>query len=178
MQGTDIFESASNLDSLHIRNHVVTLLMFPGGDEGEDIDLLIYIDLHQNDLDDLREEYQPNLRQRFDGWIQHKATGSSILLAKLLKAVDLMPWLRGFDAVTEIRTRYATLADLHFYVYISVTHPRCSTGRGIVQTRHTTHLHRAHRLLQLIQLWPTTNGPPPPLPFPFSVVPRGMKDMD
>lgn len=105
-------------------------------------------------------------------------TDSSILLAKLLKAVDLMPWLRGFDAVTEIRTRYATLADLHFYVYISVTHPRCSTGRGIVQTRHTTHLHRAHRLLQLIQLWPTTNGPPPPLPFPFSVVPRGMKDMD
>lgn len=73
MQGTDIFESASNLDSLHIRNHVVTLLTFPGGDEGEDIDLLIYIDLHQNDLDDLREEYQPNLRQRFDGWIQHKA---------------------------------------------------------------------------------------------------------
>ena len=92
------------------------LPMFPGMDEGEDNDLLNFIDLDQTDrdLDDLREEYQPDLKERFDGWVQlaQGMTGGPILLAKLyVKAVELMPWLRGFDAVTEMINRCFTLTN-------------------------------------------------------------------
>ena len=85
--------------------------MLPGIEEGEDDDILDYLDLVKDDpdLDDLREDYQFNLKQRFNGWVQlaQDMTGGPALLAKLyLTAVDLMPWLCGYDAATEMISRY------------------------------------------------------------------------
>jgi hypothetical protein len=110
--------SSSTLNPMAVAAIMMGLPMFPGMDEGEDSDLLNYVELDQNDpdLDDLREELEPNLKQRFDGWVQlaQTMTGGPALLAKLyLKAVDLMPWLRGFDAATEMICRYFTLFNLH-----------------------------------------------------------------
>ncbi|KAF8164753.1 hypothetical protein B0H34DRAFT_209831 [Crassisporium funariophilum] len=89
---------------------MIGLPMMPGMDEGEDADLLHFVDLDPSDpdLDDLREEYRPNLKGRFDGWVQlaQAIKGGNVMLAKLyLKAVELMPWLRGADAVAELMNR-------------------------------------------------------------------------
>ena len=115
--------TSSTLNPMAVAAIMMGLPMFPGMNEGEDDDLLNYVDLDQDDpdLDDIREEYQPNLKQRFDGWVllAQSMAGGPALLAKLyLKAVDLMPWLRGFDAATEMISRYFTSSNLH----TTVTH--------------------------------------------------------
>jgi len=118
--------SSSTINPMAMAAIMMGLPMFPGTDEGEDTDLLNYVDLDQNDaeLDDLREEYQPNLKQRFDGWVQlaQGMAGGPALLAKLyVKVADLMPWLRSFDAATEMISRYFTLFNLHFIIHLSFT---------------------------------------------------------
>lgn len=128
--------TSTNLNPMAVAALMMGLPMFPGMEEGEDNDLLNFVDLDQNDpdLDDLREEYQPNLKQRFDGWVQvaQSMTGGSALLAKLyLKAINLMPWLRGFDAAAEMISRYFTLFNFH----TTFTHSLCFIGWGNVQTR-------------------------------------------
>ncbi|KAF9558412.1 hypothetical protein CPC08DRAFT_709643 [Agrocybe pediades] len=82
----------------------------PGADDPEEIDLLGFVDLdqHDPDLDDLRDEYRPNLKSRFDGWVHLAQTmkGGPLILAKLyLKAIEMMPWLRGTDIVNEMINR-------------------------------------------------------------------------
>lgn len=103
--------TSSTINPMAMAAMMMGLPMLPGMDEGEENDILNFVDLDQNDpdLDDLREIYQPNLKQRFNGWVQlaQNMTGGPTLLAKLyLKGVELMPWLCGFDAVTEMISRY------------------------------------------------------------------------
>ena len=103
--------TSSTINPMAMAAMMMGLPMMPGMDDGEDNDILNYVDLDHNDpdLDDLREDFQPNLKQRFDGWVQlaQHMTGGPTLLAKLyLKGIDLMPWLCGFDAVTEMISRY------------------------------------------------------------------------
>ena len=87
------------------------LPMIPGTDDGDDADLLNFVDLNQHDpdLEDLREEYRPNLKGTFDGWVHlaHTTKGGSVMLAKLyMKAIEIMPWLRGSDVVNEMINKY------------------------------------------------------------------------
>ena len=132
--------TSSTLNPMAVAAIMMGLPMFPGMDEGEDNDLLSYVDLDQNDpdLDDLREEYRPNLKQRFDGWVQlaHDMRGGPALLAKLyLKAVNLMPWLRGFDTVAEMISRCFTFCStLRLVVDLWLT-LFCFIGCESVQTR-------------------------------------------
>ena len=116
--------TSSTLNPMAVAAMMIGFPMFPGMDEGEDNDILNYVDLDQSDpdLDDLREDFQPNLKQRFDGWVQlaQNMTGGPALVAKLyVKAVDLMPWICGYDAVTEMISRYFYFSNL----FITVTHP-------------------------------------------------------
>lgn len=118
--------TSSTLHPMAVAAMMMGFPMLPGTDEGEDTDLLNYVDLDQNDpdLNDLREEYQPNLKQRFDGWVQlaQGIPGGHVILAKLyVKAVDLMPWLRSFDIATEMISRYPI-----FSCHTLVTHPHLS----------------------------------------------------
>jgi hypothetical protein len=85
--------------------------MMPGMDDGDDADILSYVDLDQDDpdLDDLRDTYRPNLKAIFEGWVHVGQTlkGGSLVLAKLyLKALEMMPWLRAADVVEEMANRY------------------------------------------------------------------------
>jgi hypothetical protein len=128
--------TSSTLNPMAVAAMMMGFPMFPGMDEGEDNDILNYVDLDQSDpdLDDLREDFQPNLKQRFNGWVQlaQNMTGGPVLVAKLyVKAVELMPWLCGYDAVIEMITRYLYL----FNHFTTVTQPLCSIGFGNVQTR-------------------------------------------
>lgn len=84
--------------------------MMPGGEDEDDADLLNYVDLDQNDpdLDDLREEYRPNLRAMLEGWLHLGNTlkgGQPILMKAYNKAIELMPWLRASDISAEMANR-------------------------------------------------------------------------
>ena len=120
--------TSSTLNPMAVAAMMMGLPMLPGMDEGEDNDILNYVDLDQNDpdLDDLREDYQPNLKQRFDGWVRlaQSMNGGPVLLAKLyVKAVELMPWICGFDAVTEMINRYIHFVQpLYDYDSLSLFH--------------------------------------------------------
>jgi len=87
------------------------LPVVPGSEEGDDSDVLNYVDLDRNDpdFDDLRDEFRPDLKARFDGWVQlgqNGITGGKLILMKLYtKAIDLMPYLRSHDVVNEMVAR-------------------------------------------------------------------------
>lgn len=83
------------------------LPLVPGMDLSEDADPLGYLDLDPNDpdLEDLREEFRPKLKQRFEGWA--KATpevpGEPSILFRVCKEItEMMPFLRAGDVVDEI----------------------------------------------------------------------------
>lgn len=81
--------------------------MVPGMEDGDDMDILNYVDLDQTDpdLDELREEFRPQLKVRFDGWAhlgQDIKGGPLILLKVYAKAIELMPFLRAPDIVVEM----------------------------------------------------------------------------
>jgi len=83
----------------------------PGSEDGDDSDVLNYLDLDRNDpdFDDLRDEFRPDLKARFDGWVQvgqNGITGAKPILMKLYtKAIVLMPYLRSQDVVNEMVAR-------------------------------------------------------------------------
>lgn len=90
---------------------IMGLPALPGTDDGEDADFLNYVDLDQRDpdLDDLREEYRPDLKGMFDGWVHLAQTmkgGPAILNKTYASALELMPWLRGSDIAAEMINRY------------------------------------------------------------------------
>ncbi|RDB20271.1 Bifunctional epoxide hydrolase 2 [Hypsizygus marmoreus] len=84
----------------------------PGMDEGgPDAELAAFLDLDQSDadpdLEDLREEFRPKLKERFDAWHQlsmsFKTSLSTPLLTRVYsKAVELMPFLRAPDVVDQM----------------------------------------------------------------------------
>ncbi|KAH9483193.1 hypothetical protein JR316_0005297 [Psilocybe cubensis] len=89
---------------------VMGLPVIPGTEEGDDSDILNYVDLDQldPDLDDLRDEYRPDLKGTFDGWVHiaQSIKGGPAILAKLYtKALEMLPWVRGSDIVTEMINR-------------------------------------------------------------------------
>lgn len=93
------------------------LPMMPGGDGDDDADILSYVDFDQDDpdLEELRDEYRPNLKAIFDGWnhIGQSLMGGSLVLARAyIKAVGIMPWLRASDVVSEMTSRSVLTAFL------------------------------------------------------------------
>lgn len=84
--------------------------MVPNVEEGDNPELNAYLDLSQSDpdLEDLREEFQPNIEDRFDGWYKLSNTikgGPGVLTRAYQRAVEVMPFLHATDAITEITNR-------------------------------------------------------------------------
>lgn len=84
--------------------------MAPNVEDGDNPELNAYLDFSQSDPDseDLREEFQPNIEDRFNGWYQLTNTikgGPGVLTRAYHRAVEIMPFLRATDAITEITTR-------------------------------------------------------------------------
>ena len=87
------------------------LPMVPGMDDGDDPDPLGYLDLNPTDPDfeDLREEFRPMLKERFECWNETAMTvkgGPGVLIKLYSKLVELMPFLRASDVVDEMIGRY------------------------------------------------------------------------
>ncbi|KAG2126274.1 hypothetical protein DEU56DRAFT_916078 [Suillus clintonianus] len=84
-------------------------LPLPPGMEGamDDSDPLGYIDMDIQDpeLDDLREDFRPNLKARLDGWIEAGRTikgGVSLLLKVYTVILEMMPFMGVPDIVDEM----------------------------------------------------------------------------
>lgn len=75
-----------------------------------DDDPYTYLDLDPNDPDlaDLRAEYRPDLKHRFESWADTGVVlknGPALLLAVYQKIVELMPFLRASDITEEMISR-------------------------------------------------------------------------
>ena len=82
------------------------------GDGAEDVDPLGYLDLDPGDPDteDLREEFRPRLKQRFEGWAdtaQRAKGGLPVLTRVYRELVAGMPFLRAADVVEDMLARVA-----------------------------------------------------------------------
>ncbi|KAG2053769.1 hypothetical protein BDR06DRAFT_956074 [Suillus hirtellus] len=87
-------------------------LPLPPGMEGamDDADPLGYIDMdiQDPDLDDLREDFRPNLKAHLTGWIEAGRTikgGMSMLLKVYTVIIEMMPFLGAPDIVDEMTGR-------------------------------------------------------------------------
>lgn len=90
------------------------LPMLPGLDDGDDGDPLGYLDMDPSDpdLEDLREEFRPKIKDRFDGWTDTAVSmkgGSTVLLKVYAKVQELMPFIRAPDIVEEMIGQYVPL---------------------------------------------------------------------
>jgi len=97
-------------------------------DMDEPADLLSYLDLMESEeeegdgvvdpdpgLEELREEFRPRLRARWNGWVDvaSAARGGSVVLAKLYQtAIQIMPYLRSMDACDGLISAYVILSFL------------------------------------------------------------------
>lgn len=81
-------------------------------DGDEQADLMSFIDLEAGadpDTEDLREDLRPKLKQRLEGWTQLASVmkGGAVTSSKAyMKVVELMPFMRGADVVTEMVNRF------------------------------------------------------------------------
>ncbi|KAF9074674.1 hypothetical protein BDP27DRAFT_1316635 [Rhodocollybia butyracea] len=90
------------------------MMGFPTGalDDGDDGGALGILDMDPDDpdLEDLREEYRPRLRERFDGWVDIALTtkGGATVLSKLyVKMAEEMPFLTATDVADAMISRLA-----------------------------------------------------------------------
>ena len=61
------------------------------------------------ELEDLRDEFRPRIKERFDGWVEVGSVmpgGAGVLLRAYIKILGLMPFFRAGDVVDEIISRY------------------------------------------------------------------------
>ncbi|KIM42733.1 hypothetical protein M413DRAFT_444401 [Hebeloma cylindrosporum] len=175
------------------------LPMMPGADEGDDADFLNFVDSDQNDpdLDDLREEYKPNLKAIFDSWVHIGQTmrgGPSVLSKMYSKAVALMPWLRGSDVVNEmvikLRERpnkgHVLEALVNLSSFAKMQRKKMNMAQGD-QRRAGGKTQAGNTQSPRSHPSSSSTGPPPLVggAFPFSLVgtsfppvPGGMEDVD
>ncbi|RPD55127.1 hypothetical protein L226DRAFT_554852 [Lentinus tigrinus ALCF2SS1-7] len=91
---------------------VMGLPIVPALDGSEDADPLGYLDLDPTDpdMEDLRDEFRPRLKQRFEGWADAGIAvkgGPAVLVKVYRELTKSMPWLRASDVVEEMLSRLA-----------------------------------------------------------------------
>ncbi|KAH9853276.1 hypothetical protein C2E23DRAFT_729053 [Lenzites betulinus] len=100
---------------------VMGLPIVPAMDGMDDADPLGYLDFDPSDpdLEDMREEFRPRLKQRFEGWSDTALTvkgGSVVLLKVYRELVRSMPFLRANDVVEEMLSRLADKPSKQYLV--------------------------------------------------------------
>lgn len=116
--------SGSHMGPMAFAAVMMGLPMLPGVEEGDDMDLMNYFDMDPEDadFDNVREQYRPNIKVRFDGWVhlgQRLPGGRAVLAKTYLKAVEMMPYIQGQDIVEEMGNRSVSI------FVISVMDNRC-----------------------------------------------------
>ncbi|KAF8838669.1 hypothetical protein BDN67DRAFT_67338 [Paxillus ammoniavirescens] len=86
-----------------------------GADEG---DMLGYFEIDSDDpeLEDLREEFRPNLKSRLQGWVETATSvkgGQAMLLKVYNKTIEDMPFLNANDIVEEMSARLSERPSKH-----------------------------------------------------------------
>ncbi|KAJ3982158.1 hypothetical protein F5890DRAFT_416381 [Lentinula detonsa] len=85
----------------------------PGLDESDESDIMSFLDLDPDDPDlaDMREEFRPQLRERFDGWatlaLEYSA-GQALLSKMFITMAEDMPYLSSADVCQEMLNRYVS----------------------------------------------------------------------
>lgn len=84
----------------------------PGADGGEEGDMLGYFEVDGDDpeVEDLREEFRPNIKARFQGWVDTAAAikgGPAVLMKVYANIIHDMPFLNGNDVVDDMSARCA-----------------------------------------------------------------------
>lgn len=77
----------------------------PGMNPDDDPYTYLDLDPHDPDLEDLRSEYRPNLKKRFESWTDVALMlrdGPAVLLRVYRKVVEEMPFLRASDVTEEM----------------------------------------------------------------------------
>lgn len=82
----------------------------PDAGDGDDAEFINFLDLDHSDpdLDDLREEFRPKLKERFEGWYLLAQTvrgGGAVGFKIYTQAVEMMSFLKAPDAVAEMLNR-------------------------------------------------------------------------
>ncbi|GJE94358.1 hypothetical protein PsYK624_105270 [Phanerochaete sordida] len=80
----------------------------PGMHSDDDPYTYLDLDPHDPDLEDLRSEHRPNLKKRFESWVdvaQMMKGGPQMLLLVYKKVIDDMPFLRASDVTEEMISR-------------------------------------------------------------------------
>ncbi|KAJ7083117.1 hypothetical protein B0H15DRAFT_428259 [Mycena belliarum] len=112
-----------------------------GMEDGDDMDILGYLDMDQPDpdLEDLREEFRPNLRERFDAWVSAVTSmkGGNTLLGKLyFKIVEEMPYFKMNDVADEMLNRLGERPNkVHVTEAFEAVLSFCKTQRKRINTR-------------------------------------------
>ena len=110
----------------------------PGMSQDDDQYTYLDIDPTDPDLEELRSEFRPALKKRFEGWadLGHTIKGGAPVLLKVYKdLIDMMPFLRATDATEEMIARYASLhVVLLVYVWI-LMHRSQTTGSSEQEVR-------------------------------------------
>ena len=105
-----ITPGTNNPNPMALAAMVMGLPIVPALDGSEDADPLGYLDLDPTDpdMEDLRDEFRPRLKQRFEGWADAGVTvkgGQAILVKVYRDLTKSMPWLRANDVVEEMLSR-------------------------------------------------------------------------
>jgi hypothetical protein len=82
-------------------------MMGIGLDDSDEPDPTSYLDLNKDDpdLEHLREEYRPRLKQRFEGWVvvaTMTMNGAATLVGLYPRVLELMPYMAAPDAVDQM----------------------------------------------------------------------------
>ncbi|KAJ7165591.1 hypothetical protein C8R43DRAFT_986949 [Mycena crocata] len=112
-----------------------------GMEDGDDMDMLGFLEMDQRDpdLEDLREEFRPKLRERFDGWVSTAMAmkGGNSLLGKLyFKIVEEMPYFKMNDVVEEMLNRLGERpSKVHVLDMVDSVLSFCKTQRKKMSAR-------------------------------------------
>ncbi|EMD41137.1 hypothetical protein CERSUDRAFT_111704 [Gelatoporia subvermispora B] len=166
----------------------------PGLDPGEDADPLGYLDMDPTDpdLEDLREEFRPQLKQRFEGWADTATAtkGTHTAINKAYKElVETMSFLRATDVVDEMISRLADKPSKHFVCDgLEALSAFVKTQRRRMAEQKRRKEGKASRSTPFAHTAGPSTGPPPLLPPGFASFfgpygsagpgPGGMEDVD
>ncbi|KAH9949186.1 hypothetical protein B0H21DRAFT_157497 [Amylocystis lapponica] len=127
------------------------LPLVPGMDPSEDADPLGYLDLdpHDPDLEDMREEFRPRIKQRFESWsdVAIVVQGGDLIQQKVYREIiESMPFLRANDVVEEIVNRIADKPSKHhvcdgvdaLLAFVKVQRRRVASQKSDVKRRKET----------------------------------------
>ncbi|EGO01413.1 hypothetical protein SERLA73DRAFT_85050 [Serpula lacrymans var. lacrymans S7.3] len=95
-------------------------LPLPAALDDEDGDTFSYLDIDREDpdLDDLRDEFRPKMKERLEGWIETGRSikgGPAVLLTAYKNIVELIPCIQASDIVDEMLGR---LSDKPSKLYV------------------------------------------------------------